>query len=234
MRLFSCQNCGQTLHFENTRCERCGHRLGMVADDHKDLHALEPLSGGDGSTWIALGIADRTFRFCANAQHDVCNWLVDASSGQSMCAACRHNRVIPELGNAENRLAWRKIEHAKHRLFYTLFRLGLVQTVDLGATHEPLVFQFLADYPNVQGHKVMTGHEDGVVTIALSEAVDAEREQRRKAMGDGRWASLIAPCSDTSVTRSAIMSGIAWCATAANSRRAARCSATTRTITRRR
>lgn len=176
------------LYFENTSCERCGRRLGFVAED-QTLHALEPAPGGDGTgsagtTWTALGVEDRMFRFCANAQHDVCNWLVDTASGQLMCTACRHNRVIPELGNAENRLAWRKIEHAKHRLFYTLCRLGLARTIDLAAEHEPLVFQFLADYPNVSGEKVMTGHEDGVITIALSEADDAEREQRRKAMGE--------------------------------------------------
>ncbi len=181
MRLFNCQHCGQMLYFENTRCERCGRLLGFLADDGQTLHAIEPAGPTD---WRALGIEGRTFRFCANAEHDVCNWLVDAGSGQTMCAACRHNQVIPELSDAGNRLAWRKIEAGKHRLFYTLYRLGLAQTIDLGAPHEPLVFQFLADYPNVAGEKVMTGHEDGVITIALAEADDAEREQRRKMMGE--------------------------------------------------
>jgi len=187
MRLFSCQNCAQILFFENTRCERCQHRLGFLADADQTLFALVPAEGaGDASTetWTAIGVRDRAFRFCANAQHDVCNWLVDASSGETMCEACRHNRVIPELSDASNRLAWRKIEHAKHRLFYTLYRLGLAQYIDLDAPHDPLVFQFLADYPNVKGQKVMTGHDDGVVTIALSEADDAERELRRKMMGE--------------------------------------------------
>lgn len=31
MQLFECQNCRQTLHFENRFCGRCGHRLGYVA-----------------------------------------------------------------------------------------------------------------------------------------------------------------------------------------------------------
>lgn len=182
MRLFNCQHCGQMLYFENTRCERCGHALGFVADDGQSLHAIEP-ADVEG-TWRALGIEGRTFKLCANAVHDVCNWLVDTRSGEDMCAACRHNRVIPELSDAGNRLAWRKIEAAKHRLFYTLFRLGLAQAIDLKTPEEPLVFQFLADYPNVNGQKVMTGHDDGVVTIALAEADDAEREQRRKLMGE--------------------------------------------------
>ena len=185
MRLFTCQHCGQMLYFENTRCERCGRALGFLAEDEQNLHALDPIASGPAPigprVWHALGVAGRTFKLCANADHDVCNWLVDAGSSETMCAACRHNRVIPELSDFGNRLAWRKIELAKHRLFYTLFRLGLAPAIDLGAAHEPLVFQFLADFPNVLGEKVMTGHDDGVVTIALSEADDAEREQRRTA-----------------------------------------------------
>jgi hypothetical protein len=31
MKLFRCQNCGQPLYFENTRCERCGLLLGYLA-----------------------------------------------------------------------------------------------------------------------------------------------------------------------------------------------------------
>jgi hypothetical protein len=183
MRLFSCQSCSQILFFENIRCERCRHALGFNPIDGQ-LSALEVAPDSTGDTWTALGTEDRTFRLCANAKHDVCNWLVDATSDETMCAACRHNRVIPELGNETNRRAWRKIEVAKHRLFYTLYRMRLAQTVDLFAAPEPLVFRFLADHPSIPSKKVMTGHEDGVITIALSEADDAERELRRTAMGE--------------------------------------------------
>ena len=30
MKLFECQNCGQPLYFENTRCESCGLELGYL------------------------------------------------------------------------------------------------------------------------------------------------------------------------------------------------------------
>ncbi len=178
MKLFSCQQCAQILFFENVRCERCEHALGYWPDANV-LSALEP----EGDVWRALGIDDRRFKLCANAKYDVCNWLVPAESPDAMCAACAHNRVIPELGSDAHRLAWRKIEVAKHRLFYTLFKLKLAQTQNMLFAAEPLVFKFLDDAPDA-GQKVMTGHEDGVITIALSEADDAEREQRRKAMGE--------------------------------------------------
>ena len=47
---------------------------------------------------------------------------------QEFCAACRHNRTISDLTVAENLMHWRKIESAKHRLFYTLLRLKLPHT----------------------------------------------------------------------------------------------------------
>ncbi len=183
MRLFSCQNCAQILFFENTRCERCRRTLGFWPDTTV-LSALEPALDGTGDSWTALGVAGGPYRLCANARHDVCNWLVDARSGGTMCAACRHNRLIPELGNADHRYAWRKIEVAKHRLFYSLFRLGLVQSVETEGADEPLTFDFMADVPSALGPRVMTGHDNGVITIALSEADDAERERRRKLMNE--------------------------------------------------
>jgi hypothetical protein len=79
--------------------------------------------------------------------------------------------------------AWQKIEFAKHRLFYTLLLLRLPMPA-AGETVEPLVFDFLADTPDTQGPKVMTGHDNGVITIALAEADDAERERRRANMGE--------------------------------------------------
>ena len=46
-----------------------------------------------------------------------------------------------------------------------------------------LSFEFLADPLNAPGPTVMTGHDNGLITIALVEADDAEREKRRTALG---------------------------------------------------
>ena len=45
-----------------------------------------------------------------------------------------------------------------------------------------LAFDFLADSEGTRTSKVMTGHDDGLITIALAEADDVERERRRNAM----------------------------------------------------
>lgn len=179
MKLFRCPSCGQLIYFENTRCERCGHRLGYIPDSDI-LTALEPEEGG---TWRSLAHDEGRYLFCHNADYDACNWLVPAESGASFCRACRHNRTIPDLGRPDVLVPWQKMEAAKRRLFYTLLKLDL-PTPAQGEAPEPLTFEFLADSPEPQGPKVMTGHDNGVITIALAEADDAERERRRTGMGE--------------------------------------------------
>ena len=47
-----------------------------------------------------------------------------------------------------------------------------------------LVFEFLADSAARNSPRVMTGHDEGKITIALNEASDAEREKRRVETGE--------------------------------------------------
>ena len=178
MRLFKCQVCSQLLYFENSRCEKCGHTLGYEPERNR-LLPLEP----DGQLWHPAGEPSASYKFCSNATFGVCNWLVDATSDDTFCHACRHNGIIPDLSQQQNADNWRKIEVAKHRLFYTLLRLKLpVQT--RGENPEGLVFNFLADSPFDPSSKVMTGHDSGLITLALAEADDVERERRRSLMGE--------------------------------------------------
>jgi hypothetical protein len=124
----------------------------------------------------------KLYRSCANAAYEVCNWLIPAAAPDIYCAACRHNRMIPDLSLPANLAKWRALETAKHRLFYTLLQLHLpVETQS--ESPSGLAFQFLADDPP-SGSSVLTGHADGVITINLAEADDAERERRRHEMGE--------------------------------------------------
>jgi len=183
MKLFQCQNCRQALYFENTRCESCGLALGYLPD-RNTITALKPHEGAGNPGWqVWRALADdKRYRFCANAGYDVCNWLIPAAAPDMYCAACRHNRMIPDLSLPENLSRWRALEAAKHRLFYTLFRLRLpVETQ--AESPAGLAFEFLADVGPV-APSVLTGHADGVITINLAEADDAERERRRQRMGE--------------------------------------------------
>jgi len=179
MKLFDCQVCCHTLYFENTQCEKCGHRLGYVAED-QDLYAVVRAGDTADHHWQIAGDERRTFRFCANAQYDVCNWLIPFDQDGNSCTACRHNHTVPNLAKPGNAELWRLMEIAKHRLFYTLIELELPRVPRTENAGQGLVFEFLED--PADGKKVMTGHDDGRVTIALAEADDAEREKRRKSM----------------------------------------------------
>jgi hypothetical protein len=183
MKLFQCQNCGQPLYFENTRCESCGLSLGYLPD-WSVVTALKPHEGtGNPGQQVWQALADnKRYRLCANAGYDVCNWLIPAAAPDMYCAACRHNSMIPDLSLPENLRRWRALEAAKHRLFYTLFQLRLpVETQ--AESPAGLAFRFLAD-AGPAAPSVMTGHADGVITINLAEADDAERERRRQQMGE--------------------------------------------------
>jgi hypothetical protein len=177
MKLFKCQHCEQLLYFENTVCERCSHRLGFIPEI-MNLSALEP----QGEVWRALAVDKKQYRFCANAAFDVCNWMIEADKLERYCVACRHNRMVPDTGISANVVAWRRIEIAKHRLFYTLMKLNLPLDERNPDGSLRLAFDFLASSPQGGGPRVMTGHDNGLITLALEEADDAEREKRRAQM----------------------------------------------------
>ena len=191
MKLFKCQHCGQLIYFENDLCLKCSHRLGFIPEI-MNLSALEPISDtqkadtqkGDvqPDLWRALAIDNKLYRPCANAQFGVCNWMIDAGTEDVYCGACRHNRTVPDISVSENLAAWRKIEIAKHMLVYTLLKLHLPLDEKDEAGQLQLRFDFLKSPPHLEGPRVMTGHDNGLITLALEEADDAEREKRRALM----------------------------------------------------
>lgn len=179
MKLFECQNCGNALHFDNTVCLNCRHRVGYL-QDRFEMSALEECADG----WKALADPGAHYRFCANASLEVCNWLLRADNGSSLCESCRHNRMIPDLSIAENLPRWRKIELAKRYVFRSLMRWRLRAPDRLENPSAGLVFDLLGDPREPDGavSKIQTGHADGVITLNIAEADDAERERRRSSM----------------------------------------------------
>ncbi|MDO8882039.1 putative zinc-binding metallopeptidase [Pseudotabrizicola sp.] len=189
MKLFQCQCCGQILYFENTVCLRCGNVLGYLPDEDRML-AVQ----AEGPVWRALPdlqVGRREspdpgpLRFCRNWERSACNWM-QASDGvgqAGFCLACQHNRTVPDLSTPEHVALWTKMEAAKRRLMYSVLRLNLPRPLPGSGHSEPLVFDFLAD-DKVNPDPVLTGHSDGIITIALIEADDAAREQRRSQMGE--------------------------------------------------
>lgn len=114
---------------------------------------------------------------CENYAHEgVCNWLLPAESEQSLCEACELNRVIPNLSEPDNRQLWVDVEKAKRRLVYGLKCLQLPIVPKSQDAEHGLAFDIKAE---VGDERVLTGHSDGLITLALREADPAEREQIR-------------------------------------------------------
>ncbi len=175
MRLFTCQTCEQILFFENDRCEKCDSALGYLPGPQ----TLSVVAGENGAL-AAAADPGRTYRTCANAAHGLCNWLVGPEETGDYCLACRHNRTIADPTVPENLRRWRLAELAKHRLFYSLLALGLRPANREDDPAAGLAFDFLSDADG----PVTTGHDNGLITLNLTEADDAERERIRKEMGE--------------------------------------------------
>jgi len=121
MKLYSCSHCKNQLYFENNVCLVCQHMVGFDAASLSMLTLVENGSGGLADIRDAKGL----YRWCENATHGTCNWLIPAADPSAFCIACQLNRTIPELSEGENLARWKKIEVAKHRLVYSLLRLKL-------------------------------------------------------------------------------------------------------------
>jgi hypothetical protein len=121
----------------------------------------------------------KAWRRCENFDSPAgCNWLVPADDEEPLCRACRLNRTIPDLDNAENAQWWRLIENAKRRLVAQLLNLGLpVRSKVSEDAEQGLMFDFLRS-PE-KGPRVLTGHADGLITLNVEEADDAKREKMR-------------------------------------------------------
>lgn len=155
------------MFFENSECLRCGTALGF-APDRLQLVALD---------------RDRYVR-CDNALLAECNWLLsrgEADDAGGLCRSCKLTRTRPSDTDATAIEAFATTEAAKRRLIFQLLDLGLpVEPYDDVDGGSGLAFDLLSD----QTEKVLTGHDDGLITIDVGETNDARRERTRTALDE--------------------------------------------------
>jgi hypothetical protein len=181
MKRFVCPRCRADVYFDNTVCVSCGRQLGYVPDRF-EMAALDPQT----QAWHTAESDGPAHLPCENRQYGACNWLRPAASSDPRCVACQHNHTIPDLSVPANVANWRKIELAKRYLFYSLMRWRLPIPTRSDEPEKGLAFDFLSDVVKQDGtvQPVMTGHDTGLITLNIAEADDAERENRRTAMGE--------------------------------------------------
>jgi len=183
MKTFHCQYCGHPLFFENVQCLQCESDVAFLPD-RMQVAAIEPVEEGGEALWRPRTRGRKPpaarYRLCHNhATENACNFAVPQRDPNRLCPACRLTRILPDLSVPGNGQRWYRLEAAKRRLFYTLGKLGLLVTAPADGAADGPMFEFLADLP---GQPVMTGHAQGVVTINVAEADDAERVRRRVEM----------------------------------------------------
>jgi hypothetical protein len=181
MKVFHCDHCDQLVFFENVLCVRCERPLAYLPD----LGVTGSLDATEDGLWRSplARAGGKTYRLCRNyTEHNVCNWAVSAEDDSPYCRSCRLTRVIPNLDAPGNKEAWYKLEVAKRRLLYTLLSLGLPIVSKQEQPETGLAFEFLADPPDTEAPVVLTGHDNGLITLNIAEADDAERERRRVQM----------------------------------------------------
>ena len=183
MKTFHFQYCGHPLFFENVQCLQCGSALAFLPD-RLNMVAIEEVPEDGKDLWRPRMRGRKPsaarYRLCHNhTTQNACNFAVPAADPNVLCVSCRLTRVLPDLSVPDNPLRWYRLEAAKRRLFYTLAKLGLVATNPPDGSADGPMFEFLADLP---GQPVMTGHMQGVITLNVAEADDAERVRRREEM----------------------------------------------------
>jgi hypothetical protein len=177
MRTLSCERCGQRVFFENRACEACGAALGFVPAELR-FGAFDIDANG---RWQRLNPEGSAQKPCSNyLLEQVCNWMLPADSSASLCLCCRTTHIIPALNKPANRAHWAQLEGAKRRLFYSLLALRLPVSSKQEDPEHGLSFQFL-EQMRPQEH-VLTGHDNGVITLNIAEADDSLREQMRAHM----------------------------------------------------
>jgi len=157
MRAFTCPDCLHLVLFESLECLNSNTVLGFDWDQ-REIVALPD------------GLA------CANREEIGCNGV--ASAPNALCFSCAFTRTRPTQAD-DGPVRFAKAEAAKRRLLFELLELGLPVESYL-QRKGGLAFDML----NSERTDVITGHDDGLITLDLAEADDVHRERVRTVMGE--------------------------------------------------
>ncbi|MFV8316147.1 zinc-binding metallopeptidase family protein [Mycobacterium sp. 23] len=174
MRDFHCPNCGQRLAFENSECLNCHSALGFSLDQM----ALLVIAKRDQDSEHAGAVAANEYQLCANLYVAECNWLVPVGHPGGLCESCALTIERPNDNDTVGLAEFARAEAAKRRLVAELHELNLPI---IGRDQDPdygLAFRLLSS----AHENVITGHENGVITLDLAEGDDVHREQLRVEM----------------------------------------------------
>jgi hypothetical protein len=175
MRIFTCGKCEQLVFFDNTLCLACQSPLGYV-HQRREVIALTP---GPDAEFYELTAPHQAWRRCATAEVTGCNWLVPAAK-YKMCESCALTRTRPDCDDPAAAAELVPAEMAKRRLVFQLAELELPLLPRDPRTGTGVAFDLLSSTET----KVITGHDNGIITLDLAEADSEHRERLRLQLSE--------------------------------------------------
>jgi len=166
MKTFQCV-CGNRLFYDNTQCLKCHRQVGFSID----AVGMVPMGESSGK--------GQDYKLCSNFGRGLCNWVLAANDTHEFCLACRLNVETPAPNQGAETLLF-NVEMAKRRLIFSLKELNL-PVVPL--TEQEGGVGFALRRGTVE-EPVMTGHDDGLITLDLNEADPVKREGIRASLGE--------------------------------------------------
>jgi len=186
-RSYKCSNCGNPIFFRNSVCLKCQSALGYEPNLALMI-AIAPIP--DTNEWRILEKSEKVdgeslaYRRCANLDTPAaCNWLLaDHGIGakEGLCIACRLNHTIPDLSVPENGVLWGRFEDAKRRMVSSLLSMEIPVHSKEEYPEKGLAFDFLRSPKD--GPRVLTGHDNGLITMNIQEADPSIREGIREGL----------------------------------------------------
>ena len=141
-------------------CVTCGSAVGYSREQ---------------GTMVAVK-ADRPI--CANLNRCGCNWIAGPASASGLCFSCSLTRTRPADADTVGLAQYWVAEAAKRRLIFGLDELQLPIKVSDGS--RGLGFDLLSSSRG----KIITGYQNGIITLDLAESNDAHREALRASMDE--------------------------------------------------
>jgi hypothetical protein len=177
MRSFTCPVCGTPAFFENSICLACGTPIGFDRPTGV-MFSLAP--DGDTGQLTALRLDGTRVHPCANLVLAECNWLAVEGAAAGLCDCCALTRTRPADDELPALKSFARAEGAKRRLLYQLDDLGLPVRSRADDPEHGLAFDLLSS----AAVPVVTGHDDGVITIDLAEGDAGHREAMREQLAE--------------------------------------------------
>ncbi|MAN54943.1 MAG: zinc-binding metallopeptidase family protein [Paracoccus sp. (in: a-proteobacteria)] len=158
MQTFTCPACHNRVYFDNLFCS-CGQPLYYEPEARDMWNAATP---------------------CANREAINCNWA--AMPDNMLCRSCAMSEILPALNVGDNQALLARAERAKRWVLANLSNWDWFTDADQGSRP---AFRMLSEDTGIgRAQQIMMGHDNGEITINITEADERIRVQRQHQMGE--------------------------------------------------